>query len=105
VKQAAGWLTEKVHRLGVDERLTRSPDLTLLLQAESLSLGIEGKLARPFVGVIAAYLNRSSPNQDLTKVFLERYLLTDDGLRAINRAAPIGVPNCLRTFRYSTVNS
>ncbi|MEN3263971.1 hypothetical protein [Pseudonocardia sp.] len=45
VKQAAGWLTEKVHRLGVDERLTRSPDLTLLLQAESLSLGIEGKLA------------------------------------------------------------
>jgi hypothetical protein len=44
VKQAAGWLTEKVHRLG-DERLTHSHDLTLLLQAEGLSLGIEGKLA------------------------------------------------------------
>lgn len=54
--------------------------------------GIGGEPGRPFVGVTAAYLNRSSPNQDLAKVFLERYLLTDDGLRAINRAEPIGVP-------------
>jgi maltose/maltodextrin transport system substrate-binding protein len=54
--------------------------------------GIGGELGRPFVGVTAAYLNRLSPNQDLAKVFLERYLLTDDGLRAINQAKPIGVP-------------
>jgi maltose/maltodextrin transport system substrate-binding protein len=40
----------------------------------------------------------SGPNQDLTKVFLERYLLTDDGLRAINRAAPIGVPALVASY-------
>ena len=45
VKQAAGWIAEKVHRLGVDERVTHSRELTLLLQAESLALGVEGKLA------------------------------------------------------------
>jgi maltose/maltodextrin transport system substrate-binding protein len=60
--------------------------------------GIDGEVARPFVGVIAACLNRSSPNQDLAKVFLERYLLTDDGLRAMNRAAPIGVPALVASY-------
>ncbi|WP_433272589.1 hypothetical protein ACQPZA_19875 [Pseudonocardia xinjiangensis] len=45
VKQAAGWIAEKVHRIGVDERVTHSRELTLLLQAESLALGVEGKLA------------------------------------------------------------
>jgi hypothetical protein len=31
------------------------------------------------VGVTVAYLNRSSPNQDLTKEFLKRYALTEEG--------------------------
>ena len=32
------------------------------------------------LGVSVAYLNRSSPNQDLVKEFLERYALTEEGL-------------------------
>ena len=31
--------------------------------------GVDGNLGRPFVGVSVAYLNRSSPNQDLAKEF------------------------------------
>jgi maltose/maltodextrin transport system substrate-binding protein len=54
--------------------------------------GVNGKLGRPFIGVMVAYCNRSSPNQDLAKEFLEHYLLTEDGLRAMNHAKPIGVP-------------
>jgi hypothetical protein len=44
VKQAVGWVAEKAHRLGVHERMAGSRDLALLLQAESLALGVEGKL-------------------------------------------------------------
>ena len=54
--------------------------------------GVNGKVGRPFVGVSVAYLNRSSPNQDLAKEFIERYLLTDTGLAAMDNAKPIGVP-------------
>jgi maltose/maltodextrin transport system substrate-binding protein len=54
--------------------------------------GVDGKVGRPFVGVSVAYLNRSSPNQDLAKEFIERYLLTDQGLAAMDGAKPIGVP-------------
>ncbi len=54
--------------------------------------GVDGKVGRPFVGVSMAYLNRSSPNQDLAKEFIERYLLTDTGLTAMDNAKPIGVP-------------
>ena len=54
--------------------------------------GIDGKPGRPFVGVTVAYLNRSSPNHDLAEEFLKGYLLTADGLNAMNHAKPIGVP-------------
>ena len=43
VKQAVGWVAEKAQRLGVSEILTRNAALTRMLQAETLSLGIEGK--------------------------------------------------------------
>ena len=45
VKQAVGWVMEKAHRVGAHERMTGSRGLSLLLQAESLGLGVEGKLA------------------------------------------------------------
>ena len=45
VKQAAGWAFEKVTRLRFNRQLTGSEDLTRLLEVETLSLGIEGKLA------------------------------------------------------------
>jgi maltose/maltodextrin transport system substrate-binding protein len=73
------WLWPELIKNGIDFGLSPIP-------------GIDGRPARPFVGVTVAYLSRFSPNQDLAKVFLERYLLTDDGLRAMDRAKPIGVP-------------
>jgi maltose/maltodextrin transport system substrate-binding protein len=60
--------------------------------------GVNGNLGRPFVGVSVVYLNRSSPNQDLAKEFIERYLLTDEGLSTMDHGKPIGLPalNSLR---------
>ena len=45
VKQIAGWAAEKVSRVKLNERLTGSPELTRLLEAEALGLGITGKRA------------------------------------------------------------
>ncbi|MGQ0575226.1 MAG: hypothetical protein ACT4RN_13615 [Pseudonocardia sp.] len=44
VKQATGWIAEKVHRLGVATNARHGRDLARMLAAESLSLGVEGKL-------------------------------------------------------------
>ena len=60
--------------------------------------GIDGKPGRPFVGVSVAYLNRLSPNGDLSKQFLEHYLLTDEGLLAMNHLKPIGIPALTSTY-------
>ena len=44
-KQAGGWVLEKLTRIKYSERLTRSADVSRLFAMETLSLGIEGKLA------------------------------------------------------------
>jgi maltose/maltodextrin transport system substrate-binding protein len=61
--------------------------------------GVGGNLGRPFVGVSVAYCSRSSPNQDLAKEFLESYLLTDDGIEAMNRAKTVGVPALISSYQ------
>jgi maltose/maltodextrin transport system substrate-binding protein len=61
--------------------------------------GVGGKPARPFVGVSVAYINRSSPNVNLIPYFIERYLLTDEGLTAMNQAKPLGVPALISLYR------
>jgi maltose/maltodextrin transport system substrate-binding protein len=73
------WAWSNLTKKGIDFGLAQIP-------------GIDGKVGRPFVGVSVAYLNRLSPNQDLAKEFIERYLLTDQGLAAMDGAKPIGVP-------------
>src|SRR5215831_212532 len=60
--------------------------------------GVDENVGRPFVGVTVAYLNRSSPNQDLIKEFLESYALTDEGLTAMHDAKPIGVPALISVY-------
>jgi maltose/maltodextrin transport system substrate-binding protein len=60
--------------------------------------GIEGKPGHPFIGVTVAYINRASPNKDLARQFLEQYLLTDNGLLAMNRGRPIGVPALISSY-------
>ena len=54
--------------------------------------GVAGHPGRPFIGVSVAYLNRSSPNQDLARDFLERSVLTEEGLTAMDRGKPLGIP-------------
>ena len=54
--------------------------------------GVGGAPGRPFVGVSVAYLNRSSPNQDLARDFLEHYLLTEEGLTAMDHGKALGIP-------------
>ena len=49
-----------------------------------------GKPAKPFVGVLSAGINMSSPNQELAKEFIENYLLTDAGLELVNNDKPLG---------------
>lgn len=44
-KQLAGKVLETLSRLRLNERVTRSPHVTRLMELETLSLGIEGKLA------------------------------------------------------------
>ncbi|MGI8810170.1 MAG: hypothetical protein ACR2KK_20465 [Acidimicrobiales bacterium] len=44
-KQAAGKVMETLSRLRLNERVTGSPDVTRLMELETLSLGIEGKVS------------------------------------------------------------
>jgi maltose/maltodextrin transport system substrate-binding protein len=67
--------------------------------------GVKGKLGRPFVGVMVAYLNRSSPNQDLAKEFLEQSMLTGEGLSAMNHGKPIGIPALISLYERMAKNS
>jgi maltose/maltodextrin transport system substrate-binding protein len=55
--------------------------------------------------VSVAYVNRSSPNTNLVSYFIERYLLTDEGITAMNQARPIGVPALISIYqKMSKVN-
>jgi maltose/maltodextrin transport system substrate-binding protein len=60
--------------------------------------GVDENVGRPFVGVTVAYVNRSSPNQDLIKEFMEHYALTEESLTAMYRAKPTGVPAVISTY-------
>lgn len=59
---------------------------------------LNGKDSKPFVGVLSAAVNASSPNQDLAKEFLENHLLTDEGLATVNKDAPLGAV-ALKSFQ------
>ncbi|MBV9129666.1 MAG: maltose/maltodextrin ABC transporter substrate-binding protein MalE [Verrucomicrobia bacterium] len=54
--------------------------------------GCDDKPSRPFVGVSAGYINRASANQDIATEFIEGYLISEEGLNAMNDAKPIGIP-------------
>jgi maltose/maltodextrin transport system substrate-binding protein len=54
--------------------------------------GMAGNPGRAFVGVSVAYVNRSSPNLDIARQFLENYELTEEGLMACERLKPLGIP-------------
>jgi maltose/maltodextrin transport system substrate-binding protein len=66
------------------------------LEASGIDFGVapvpsvEGQPSKSFVGVLAANVNAASPNKDLAIEFIENYLLTDEGLQAINDDVPLG---------------
>ncbi len=53
---------------------------------------IDGKQGGPFVGVLGAMLTSGSPNKEVANEFLETYLLSTEGLKAMNAHVPLGVP-------------
>ena len=53
---------------------------------------VGGKKAAPFVGVLGAMLNKSTPNKDVAVEFIENYMLTTKGLKMINEDVPLGTP-------------
>jgi maltose/maltodextrin transport system substrate-binding protein len=73
------WIWADLRKSGIDFELAPLP-------------GVGGNPGRPFVGVLTALINRSSPNSDFAIAFLEKYVCTKDGLRTIDKEAPLGVP-------------
>ena len=49
-------------------------------------------------GVLSAGINAASPNKELAKEFLENYLMTDQGLEAVNNDKPLGAV-ALKSFQ------
>jgi maltose/maltodextrin transport system substrate-binding protein len=60
--------------------------------------GVNGKLGKAFVGVQVAYINRSSPNRDLAREFLEKYAFTKESLCALDHVKPIGIPAMISLY-------
>jgi len=76
---------ENLRKSGIDFGVTTIP-------------GVNEKPGRPFVGVLGAVFNRSSPNLDLAQEFLERFLITPTGLTAMDRHVPLGVPALIDSY-------
>jgi maltose/maltodextrin transport system substrate-binding protein len=53
---------------------------------------VDGKQGGPFVGVLGAMISTASPNKAVANEFLENYLLSIEGLHAMNAHVPLGVP-------------
>ncbi len=79
------WSWGNIEKSGIDYGVTVLPTLN-------------GQASKPFVGVLSAGINSASPNKDLAKEFLENYLLTDDGLSAVNKDKPLGAV-ALKSFQ------
>ena len=73
------WAWANLRKSGIDFGLAPLP-------------GVAGNPGRPFVGVLAALINRSTPNSDIATQFIEKYVATADGLKTIDADVPIGVP-------------
>ncbi len=73
------WAWANLRKSGIDFGLAPVP-------------GVAGNPGRPFVGVLTAMINRSSPNSDLAIQFIEKYLCTPQGLSTVDADVPLGVP-------------
>jgi maltose/maltodextrin transport system substrate-binding protein len=73
------WAWDALRKAGVDFGVAPLPT-------------VQGKPARPFLGVLGAMVVKASPNQAAATRFIEEALMSVDGLKTINADKPIGVP-------------
>jgi maltose/maltodextrin transport system substrate-binding protein len=73
------WSWVNLKRVGMDFGVAPIPSL-------------DGDGARPFVGIKGLMINRATTQRELAVEFIEHWLLARQGLRAIDRAEPIGAP-------------
>lgn len=52
---------------------------------------LAGKPSKSFIGVQGAMINRASTNKELAVTFIEKYLLTSDGLKTLDSDVSLGV--------------
>ena len=79
------WSWSNLDKLGVNYGVAVLPTL-------------KGHKSNPFVGVLSAGINASSPNKDLATEFLENYLFTDNALKIMNDDKPLGAVT-LKSFQ------
>jgi maltose/maltodextrin transport system substrate-binding protein len=73
------WSWVNLKRVGIDFGIARIP-------------AVAGKPASPYVGIKGALINRATRQKEVAVEFIENYLLSPTGLRAIDKAEPIGAP-------------
>ena len=73
------WSWVNLRKVGIDFGIARIPS-------------VAGKKAAPYVGVKGIMINRATRQRELAVEFIENYVLKAPGLRAIDRAEPIGAP-------------
>jgi maltose/maltodextrin transport system substrate-binding protein len=73
------WAWVNLKRTGIDFGVARIPK-------------VAGHAAVPYVGSKGLFINRATRKRELAVEFIENYLLTLEGLRAIDQAEPIGAP-------------
>lgn len=71
------WAWNEIRDAGINVGIANIPTVT-------------GEPGKPFVGVLAAGISAVSTNHQLARHFLEEYLLTEDGLHAVNDDKPLG---------------
>ena len=66
---------------------------------------VGGKAAAPFVGIKGIVINRSTKQREAAVEFIENHLLTQAGLKAIDRAEPIGAAASSTYYREQAVDA
>lgn len=73
------WAWVNLRRVGVDFGMARIP-------------AVGDKPAAPFVGVKGVFVSRATRQREVAVEFVEQHMLSQAGLRSIDRAEPIGAP-------------
>lgn len=79
------WAWVNLRRVGLDFGVARIP-------------AVDGRPSAPFVGIKGVMVNRASRQRELAVEFVEQHMLTPEGLRAIDRAEPIGAAASRRFY-------